>query len=68
MTPVTETDLLERLTAALKSGAVITLSGEGVMSHSGDVWPVTARAEGFAPHVGFTAGEVLDMVLSTHFE
>jgi hypothetical protein len=67
MTQPTAEAVLERLTAALKSGATITLSGEGIMSGTGDVWPITARADGYAPHVGFTAGEVLDMVLSTHF-
>lgn len=63
MTPDMAVNVLERLTAALKGGATITLSGEPVTSYSGAVWPITARVNGRTPHAGYTAAEVLGMVL-----
>lgn len=63
MTPETAIDLLERLTAALKKGKTITLSGKAVTGYSGQVWPMSASINGRTPHVGYTAAEVLGMVL-----
>jgi hypothetical protein len=63
MTPATAVDLLERLTAALKKGQTITLSGEGVTGYSGEVRPIAAQVNGRTPHAGHTAAEVLGMVL-----
>lgn len=77
MTPATATDVLERLTAALKGGATITLSGEGVLfPHSGTVCPMSAAIEfdsvwdkgerDVSRAAGFTAAEVLGMVLGAY--
>jgi hypothetical protein len=77
MTPVTAESLLERLTDALKSGAVIALSGEGVLfPHSGTVCPMSAAIEfdsvwdkgerDVSRGAAFTAPEVLEIVLSAY--
>jgi hypothetical protein len=76
MTPDTAVDVLERLTVALKGGAVITLSGEGVLMRSGVVTPLSAVAEfdsvweagtrDTARAAGYTAAEVLGMTLSAY--
>jgi hypothetical protein len=76
MTPEEAQGVLERLTAALKGGAVITLSGEGVLMLSGVVAPLSAVAEfdsvwqagtrDTARAAGYKAAEVLDMTLSAY--
>jgi hypothetical protein len=76
-TPDTAENLLERLTAALKSGAVVTLSGEGVLfPYSGAVAPMSAEIEfdsvwdkgerDVSRAAAFTAPQVLEMVLSAY--
>jgi hypothetical protein len=65
MKPSDADDLLERLTAALKKGATITLSGEKVTGRSGEVWPMVATiGTSKTPCVGHTAVELIQMTLS----
>lgn len=76
MTPGTAEEVLGRLTAALKSGATATLSGDGVLFRSGVVTPLSAVAEfdsvwesgtrDTTSAAGYTAAEVLTMVLDAY--